>query len=139
MAEGMAEVADDDDDRARALLLGDILALTGKKAETASWPLSVELSPELAEVADIILENCFDNAGGMKPTDEGAEDFLFEGQVTVVLDPPDPPTTSIPLTEPELKVLAALVFRANSGDVPELTHELATTLLEKFRHATFSA
>jgi hypothetical protein len=135
MAEGMSEVAADNGEADRALHLDDLQTLIGNATDTATWPLSIELSPELAEAADCVLENCFDNASGMKPEDAGAEDYLFAGQVTI--EPPVYLTTMLPVTEVEAKVLAKLLMNATTSECPALTAQIAEGLLEKLRHAAF--
>lgn len=83
MAEGMEEVRRDDDDIATADALTKLIEVTGTPMSETTTDLTIVLPDDLVEAAEITLENCFDNASGMKPDDADADDYLFEGQVVI--------------------------------------------------------
>jgi hypothetical protein len=79
MAEGMAEVREDNDDTATAVSLRRLIAAT----DAGEFPRTVTLAAEIADAAAMVLENCLDNSSGMKPDDADASDYLFAGDVSI--------------------------------------------------------
>jgi hypothetical protein len=49
----------------------------------------------------------------------------------------DEPTATISITETESRILATLLFHATTDDYPELTADVAESLLGKLRYAVF--
>src|SRR5215831_8005479 len=93
MADGMQEVQLDDGNFDYAQQLGELIRITGTAEAVINVRLRqigsfrVELPADLLEPARNVLENCLDNSSGMKPDDDDAEDYLFDGQVIIL--PPE--------------------------------------------------
>jgi hypothetical protein len=137
MAEGMWEVARDNNEHGHQALLDALMKWAGELCSPQGgpnppYPFNITTSDDyLVDIAQSVLENCIDNSSGMKPEDEDAPDYLFAGQVAITSE--GRPQTRLMINEIEANVMARLTFNGTMDDYPEFTAEVATALLEKVR------